>query len=89
MTAQKISSEGKLSYLVKPKNFKKLFPRQNRPDSYKYTGGVYLRRSNNIINYRGDGWALGKKSYGVVVSHKEALDINYEEDLYKIKYYEK
>ncbi len=89
LTAQKINSEGKLSYLVKPKNFKKLFPRQNRPDSYKYTGGVYLRRSSNIINYRGDGWALGKKSYGVVVSHKEALDINYEEDLYKIKYYEK
>ena len=87
LTAQKLDINGKLSYLIKPKNFKKLFPRQNRPVSYKYTGGIYLRKSENILNYSGDGWALGNKSYGVVVSKKEAVDINYEEDLYKIKYF--
>ena len=87
LTAQKIDSNNKLSYLIKPKNYSILFPRQNRPDSYKYTGAVYLRKSENIINYKGDGWALGNKSYGVLVSNKEAMDINYQEDLHKIKFY--
>ena len=32
-----------------------LFPRQNRPDSFKFTGGAYLRKSKNILNYQGDG----------------------------------
>lgn len=87
LTAQKIDKDGKLSFLIKPKNFKLLFPRQNRPTSYRYTGAVYLRKSKNLLNYSGDGWALGNKSYGVVVGNKEAIDINYNEDLYKIKYY--
>ena len=64
-----------------------MFPRQNRPNSYKFTGGLYLRKSNNILNYKGDGWALGKKSYGVIVPHKEAVDINYPEDLHMLKYF--
>ena len=87
LTAQKMNKNGKLSFLTKPKNYKLLFPRQNRPDSFKFTGGAYLRKSDNILNYRGDGWALGNKPYGVVVSHKEALDINYREDLLKIQHY--
>ena len=87
LTAQKINSSGKLSYLTEPKKFSTLFPRQNRPNSFKFTGGVYLRKSKNILNYKGDGWALGKNPYGVIVNHKESLDINYQEDLYKIRYY--
>ena len=63
-----------------------LFPRQNRPDSFKFTGGAYLRKSKNILNYQGDGWALGNNPYGVVVSDEEALDINYREDLLKIQH---
>jgi len=89
LTAQKINKNGKLSYLVKPKNFRLLFPRQNRPTAYRYTGAVYLRKCKNILKYSGDGWALGKQPYGVVVGHKEAIDINYKEDLFKIKYFRK
>ena len=89
LIAQKIDKYGKLSYLVKPKNFNILFPRQNRPLSYKYTGAVYLRKCINILNYSGDGWALGKKPYGVVVSDKQAFDINYKEDLLKIRSFKK
>ena len=77
---------GKLSFLTKPKNYKMLFPRQNRSDSFKFTGGAYLRKSKNILNYQGDGWALGNNPYGVVVSDEEALDINYREDLLKIQH---
>ena len=87
LTAQKKDKNGKLSFLTKPKNYKMLFPRQNRPDSFKFTGGAYLRKSKNIFNYQGDGWALGSKPYGVVVSDKEALDVNYREDLLKIHYF--
>lgn len=89
LTAQKINNNGKLSFLTKPKNFKKLFPRQNRPNSYKFTGGLYLRKSHNILNYKNDGWALGKKPYGLIVPNKEAIDINYPEDLHTLKYYSK
>lgn len=87
LTAQKIDKKGRISFLTKPKKIKELFPRQNRPDSYKFTGGLYLRKSNNILNYKGDGWALGKQSYGVIVSPKEATDINYPEDLHMLKYF--
>ena len=87
LTAQKIDKNGKLSFLTKPKNYKQLFPRQNRPNSYKFTGGLYLRKSKNILNYKGDGWALGKKSYGVIVPHKEAMDINYPEDIQMLNYF--
>ena len=86
LTAQKKDKNGKLSFLTKPKNYKMLFPRQNRPDSFKFTGGAYLRKSKNILNYQGDGWALGNNPYGVVVSDEEALDINYREDLLKIQH---
>lgn len=87
LTAQKINLNNKLSYLIKPKNYKILFPRQNRPNSYKFTGAVYLRKSKNLLNYQGDGWALGSNPFGVVVSHKEATDINYKDDLHKLKFY--
>lgn len=89
LTAQKIDNNGKISFLTKPKNFKQLFPRQNRPNSYKFTGGLYLRKSKNILNYNGDGWALGNKPYGVIVSKIESIDINYPEDLHTLKYYSK
>ncbi len=88
LTAQKIDKRGKISFLTKPKKLKELFPRQNRPNSYKFTGGLYLRKSENILKYKGDGWALGKKSYGIIVPNKEAMDINYHEDLHMLKYYE-
>ena len=88
LTAQKIDKKGRISFLTKPKKIKELFPRQNRPNSYKFTGGLYLRKSKNILNYKDDGWALGKKSYGVIVPHKEATDINYPEDLHMLKYCE-
>ena len=87
LTAQKIDKKGRISFLTKPKKIKELFPRQNRPNSYKFTGGLYLRKSKNILNYKDDGWALGKKSYGVIVPHKEATDINYPEDLHMLKYF--
>tara|TARA_Y100000816_G_C26098410_1_gene581684 strand:+ start:28 stop:744 length:717 start_codon:yes stop_codon:yes gene_type:complete len=87
LTAQKIDKSGRLSFLSKPKNIKQLFPRQNRPDSYKFTGGLYLRKSKNILEYKDDGWALGKKSYGLIVPSIEAMDINYPEDLHMIKYF--
>ena len=50
---------------------------------------MYLRKSENIFNYQNDGWALGKKPYGLIVSEKEAVDINYPEDLHMLKYFEK
>ena len=87
LTAQKIDKKGRISFLTKPKKIKELFPRQNRPNSYKFTGGLYLRKSKNILNYMDDGWALGKQSYGVIVPHKEAMDINYPEDLHMLKYF--
>lgn len=87
LTAQKLNKNGRISFLNKPKNIKQLFPRQNRPKSYKYTGGLYLRKSKNILNYKGDGWALGKKAYGVVVPNMEAVDINQPEDLHMLKFY--
>ena len=89
LTAQKIDKKGKISFLTKPKNIKELFPRQNRPNSYKFTGGLYLRKSKNILNYKDDGWALGKKSYGVIVPTREATDINYPEDVHMLKYFKK
>ena len=89
LTAQKIAKDGKISFLTKPKNIKNLFPRQNRPSAYKFTGGLYLRKSKNILHYKGDGWALGKKSYGLMVPSREAADINYPGDLHMMKYYEK
>ena len=89
LTAQKINKDGKISFLTKPKKITQLFPRQNRPDSYKFTGAMYLRKSENIFNYQNDGWALGKKPYGLIVSEKEAVDINYPEDLHMLKYFEK
>ena len=51
LTAQKIDKKGRISFLTKPKKIKELFPRQNRPNSYKFTGGLYLRKSKNILNY--------------------------------------
>jgi CMP-N-acetylneuraminic acid synthetase len=87
LTAQKIDKKGRISFLTKPKKIKELFPRQNRPNSYKFTGGLYLRKSKNILNYMDDGWALGKQSYGVIVPNKEAMDINYPEDLHMLKYF--
>ena len=82
-------ANSKITFLTKPKNIKSLFPRQNRPNSYKFTGGLYLRKSKNILNYKDDGWALGKKPYGFIVPSKEAVDINHPEDLHMIKYFEK
>jgi CMP-N,N'-diacetyllegionaminic acid synthase len=89
LTAQKIDKNGRISFLIKPKNIKQLFPRQNRPNSYKFTGGLYLRKSINILNYKDDGWALGKNSFGLTVPSIEAVDINYPEDLHMLKYYKK
>ena len=81
LTAQVIDQNGNLKFLIKPKNFKILFPRQNRPITYKFSGGFYLRKSKNILNYKGDGWALGNKPLGIIINKKESFDINTKEDL--------
>lgn len=81
LTAQIIDSNHNLKFMVKPKNFDILFPRQNRPNAYRFTGGFYLRRSDNILNYKNDGWALGKKPLGIIIGEKESFDINTKMDL--------
>ena len=58
--------------------------KQDLPTCYSYTGGFYIRNRNILQN--GTGKGLGSDARGYVVSQKESLDIDYEQDLQYFRY---
>jgi len=55
--------------------------KQDRPDAYGFVGGLYVRRRELIENWDGTGFALGKRTQGVLVSSERAVDIDSELDM--------
>ena len=58
----------------------KYLQKQDRPEAYGLTGGLYVRRRFLLDRWQGTGFALGEKCYGVLVNEFEGLDIDNELD---------
>jgi len=50
--------------------------KQERPDAYGLTGGVFARKAGLLKGWDGAGFALGKDRRGYVVSQEEAFDLD-------------
>jgi len=50
--------------------------KQDRPQVYGMTGGIFARRMELIKNWNGNGFGLGTDIRGVIVSQEEAFDID-------------
>lgn len=54
--------------------------KQDRPPAYGFAGAFYLRRRALLEEWAGEGFALGTRCLGHVVSEEEAVDIDTEVD---------
>ena len=59
----------------------KYLQKQDRPQAYGFSGGIYLRKRELLEAWEGNGFAMGDRVGGVTVSEEEALDIDSELDL--------
>ena len=59
----------------------KYLQKQDRPLAYGFSGGIYLRKRGLLESWDGNGFALGYRVGGIIVSEEEALDIDSELDL--------
>jgi CMP-N-acetylneuraminic acid synthetase len=50
--------------------------KQDRPDAYGLTGGVFGRRTSLVRAWKGKGFALGGYTMGFLVSDEEAFDLD-------------
>ena len=50
--------------------------KQDRPDAYYFTGGLFARRRALLESWCGEGFALGREINGVLVTHEQAIDID-------------
>ncbi len=61
---------------------KESFPqKQDRPDAYGFTGALYGRRSYLFQDWPLEGFVLGDRVAGVVVSEEEGMDVDTPFDL--------
>ncbi|QIO24135.1 acylneuraminate cytidylyltransferase family protein [Haloarcula sp. JP-L23] len=65
---------------VEPLPFTEEVPdqRQDRPDVYGFTGAIYLRQPNLLLDWDHDDFALGTDVRGIVQEGKSAVEIDTE-----------
>ena len=78
----KIIKKGQLiSYSNSKNEFK---PLKNLPIIYIKSGSMYYFKRNNLIKYKS---ILGKKTFGIIVENKYAINIDFKEDLVLTEHY--
>ena len=69
-----------LLYPCFPEESERYLQRQDRPKTYGFTGGFYIRQRELLNNWDGKGFALGNCS-GIEVNQTQGIDIDTETDL--------
>lgn len=81
--AQKLQEDGQVAPLFPEAEH--YLQRQDRPDFYTYTGGLYLRKTGLLENWSGRDWCMGDSRRGVIVDSYSAMNIDSALDLEVLK----
>lgn len=77
--AQRLESDGRMIPLF-PEG-ERFLQRQDLPDLYAFSGGLYVRRRQLLEDWSGRDFCLGSDRRAVVVDQRESLNVDTPEDL--------